>query len=116
MKYRIEISYEAQTELHEAYLWIHRDSPNNASRWRMSLLDTIRTLADLPQRCEVAPESSFLHKEIRQSLHGKRQGVYRILFTIEQDVVYILLIRHAARRFLGESGEAESEDNDIGGQ
>jgi plasmid stabilization system protein ParE len=107
MKYRIEITDEAQAELHEAYLWIFRESPANAARWRSKLLDAIRTLSDLPKRCEIAPESEHFNQEIRQLLFGKRLGVYRVLFSIEQKVIYILHIRHAARRYLSESSESE---------
>jgi plasmid stabilization system protein ParE len=113
MKYRIEISAEAQADLRDAYLWIYRDSPVSAAHWREKLLNTIQSLSELPLRCELAAESDYFQREIRQLLYGKRRGVYRILFTIEQDVIYILHIRHAARRFLGEFSEAEEpEEND----
>jgi plasmid stabilization system protein ParE len=112
MKYRIEISAEAQAELREAYLWIYGDSPGNAARWRQRILNAIRTLAELPQRCEIAPESESFRQEIRQLLFGKRSGVYRILFTIERDVIYILHIRHASRRILGETPEIDADEDD----
>jgi mRNA-degrading endonuclease RelE of RelBE toxin-antitoxin system len=34
---------------------------------------------------------------IRESLNGRRRGVYRIFFSIEDDEVSVLAIRHAAR-------------------
>jgi plasmid stabilization system protein ParE len=112
MKYRIEISAEAKAELRDAYLWIYQDSPENAARWRKRILNAIRTLSELPERCEIAPESVDFHQEIRQLLYGKRPGVYRILFTIVNDTIFIVHIRHAARRFLGESDSAEADEND----
>jgi hypothetical protein len=36
--------------------------------------------------------------EVRQLLYGRRPHTYRILFTIEGDVVQVLHIRHARRR------------------
>ncbi len=35
-------------------------------------------------------------------LHGKRQGVYRILFIIRRDTVYVLTVRHSAQRSLAD--------------
>jgi plasmid stabilization system protein ParE len=64
------------------------------------LLKALRSLAEHPQRCSLAPENEVFEEEIRQLLYGKRQNVSRILFTIREQTVYILHIRHAARPFL----------------
>ena len=45
-----------------------------------------------PTRCGIAPESEKSGEEIRQLLYGKRPHVYRILFIVRQDVVYVLHI------------------------
>jgi plasmid stabilization system protein ParE len=111
MKYRIEMTAEAVAELHDAYLWIRNDSPNHAVRWRLRILEAMQTLANMPERCEIAPESEHFHQEIRQLLFGKKSGVYRILFTIDRDVIYILHIRHSARRFFGEAYDVEEGEN-----
>jgi plasmid stabilization system protein ParE len=100
MKYRVEITSEAESEIREAYLWIRRDSPANAMRWRQGLLQTVRSLSQQPTRCPLAPESHHFKQEIRQLLYGKRGGVYRVLFLIDGNAVYILHVRHAAREFL----------------
>ena len=39
---------------------------------------------------------------MRQLLYGRKPHVYRILFTIEGDVVYVLRIRHGRRRHVDE--------------
>ena len=39
---------------------------------------------------------------MRQLLYGRKPHVYRILFTIEGDAVYVLRIRHGRRRRLDE--------------
>jgi plasmid stabilization system protein ParE len=100
MKYRVEITSEAEFEIKEAYLWIHRDSPANAARWRKGLLQAVRSLSQQPIRCPLAPESAYFKQEIRQLLYGKRAGVYRVLFVIAGNVVSILHVRHSAREFL----------------
>jgi plasmid stabilization system protein ParE len=100
MKHRVEITSEAESEIKEVYLWIHRDSPASAARWRQGLLTAVRSLSQQPTRCPLAPESAFFKQEIRQLLYGKRAGVYRMLFVIGEQTVSILHIRHAAREFL----------------
>ena len=100
MKYRVEITAEAEAEIKEAYLWIFRDSPANAARWRRGLLEAVRSLSQQPTRCPLAPESAFFKQDIRQLLYGKHGGVYRVLFVIEEKSVSILHVRHAAREFL----------------
>ena len=44
-----------------------------------------------------APENDAFEETIRQLLHGKKRGTYRILFTIKEGVVELLHVRHAAR-------------------
>jgi len=101
MKYRVEITAEAESEIREAYLWIHRDSPANAARWRRRLASSHSArLSQCPTRCGMAPESVYFKQEIRQLLYGKRTGVYRVLFVIADRIVYILHVGIGAREFL----------------
>ena len=100
MKYRVEITVEAESEIKDAYLWIHGDSPANAARWRRGLLEAVQSLSQQPTRCPLAPENVWFKQEIRQLLYGKRGGVYRVLFVIGEKTVSILHVRHSAREFL----------------
>jgi len=100
MNYRVEITAEGEAEIREAYLWIRRDSPANAARWRRGLLAAIRSLSQHPTRCPLAAESIFFKREIRQLLYGKRAGKHRVLFIIGEHVVSVLHVRHSARDFL----------------
>jgi len=34
---------------------------------------------------------------IREALHGKRRGAYRILYTVEGEVITVLAVRHSAQ-------------------
>jgi len=45
----------------------------------------------------LAPENEVFDFEVRKLLYGKRPHVYRILFTIENETVTILHIRHGRR-------------------
>ena len=98
MKYKLIIQPLALGELEEAYCWIAERSPENAARWFNRFLDALDTLNEHPQRCGLAPENDYVEQEIRQLLYGKRSGVYRALFTVREQEVRVLHIRHAARK------------------
>ncbi len=40
-----------------------------------------------PERCPIDPDSEVYGAEVRVLLHGKRRGVYRVLFVIRADTV-----------------------------
>ncbi|NEQ38116.1 MAG: type II toxin-antitoxin system RelE/ParE family toxin [Okeania sp. SIO3I5] len=101
MKYRVEITDVALAEAEEVYVWImDRFSPESAQQWFEGLMDAIESLNKSPKRFSLAPENDVFPEEIRQVLYGKGRGMYRILFTISESIVYILHVRHASRQFI----------------
>ena len=107
MKYIVEVTESAEVELDTAYRWLHDQySPEYAARWREGLLAAVGTLETFPERCALAPEGRTLRRRIRQLLYGKRHGAYRLLFEIRDRTVYVLHIRHAARRHLNPAAES----------
>jgi hypothetical protein len=50
----------------------------------------------------LASENGHFAEEIRQLLYGRGRNRYRILFTIGEEAVHVLHIRHGARRYLHE--------------
>jgi len=97
MKYHVEITEPADVDLEEAYCWIRDNhSPTRAAKWREGLYAKVDTLERMPERCGFAPENDWCDFELRQLLYGS----YRILFTIRADRVFVLHIRHGARRFV----------------
>ncbi len=83
--------------MESAYEYIEQDSPDRAHEWAVGLMDAIDTLKTFPGRCQIAHESEYFTQEIRQLLYGKGRGAYRVLFTVIDDTVSILHIRHGAR-------------------
>jgi len=50
-----------------------------------------------PERASVAPENSAFDETILQLLYGKgNRGTYRILFTILDQKVFVLHVRHGS--------------------
>jgi mRNA-degrading endonuclease RelE of RelBE toxin-antitoxin system len=60
-------------------------------------MDSIATLQDEPRRCAKARENDDFPEEIRQLIYGKSRNKYRIIFTIKEDIVYVLYVRHSSQ-------------------
>ena len=104
MTHAVHITTRALREIDEALAWLSERAPAAAARWHERLLEAVRSLEDNPARCGLAPESEWYPGELRQLLYGKRRGVYRILYEIRGNTVYILRVRHSAQALL-EPGE-----------
>ena len=87
----------AKLEIEAVYLWLEEYNPDYADPWFRDLMNTIATLQDKPKRCAFARENDDFAQEIRQLLYGKGRNKYRVIFTIEEDIVYILYVRHSAQ-------------------
>lgn len=94
MTYRVEFSRRAESDAYEAYRFIAQDSVANADRWFSRLVRAVESLEASPRRCRRAPENRYFEEDIRHLMFG----VYRILFTVRKDTVYVLHIRHGSRR------------------
>jgi plasmid stabilization system protein ParE len=100
VKYRVVIESSARSDIDAAYDWIKKRAPLAAIKWFNQVDYAIRSLARNPHRCVAAPESVEFEQNIRQLVHGRRAGRYRILFIVEADVVHVLHVRHGAQQHL----------------
>lgn len=99
MAFTIEFSERSIQDLDNIVHLIQADSPVNATRWRRKLEEKMRSLSDMPESHGFALENDRCDEAIRQLLHGR----YRVLFTVRGSSVYVLTIRHTARKTMGES-------------
>jgi plasmid stabilization system protein ParE len=99
MEFRVEHTDSAEMELAQGFDWVLQRSQSRAvaERWAKSLVEAIESLSRNPKRCPLAPENESFAEEVRQLLHGRGRGQRRIVFTIEEDVVKVLHVRHASR-------------------
>lgn len=89
--YRIEIKPTAENDLHRRFTQIEEESPQNAVRWYLGIIEAIEKLDQLAERCPLAPEDMDILRGIRHLIVGD----YRVLYVIEENVVSVLHIRHA---------------------
>ena len=104
--YAVRLTLEARTNLDAAFVRLATLSNEEVARaWRDGLLDALASLATLPERCPIAPESVlFPNGPVRQLLYQRRRGAptHRLLFTIHDGAadapfVRIQHIRHGAQ-------------------
>lgn len=100
MAHSVHITARALREIEKAIEWLAERSRPAAARWHQQLVEAVRSLENNPERCGLAPESEWYPGELRQLLHGKKRGVYRILFEVRGDTVHILRVRHSAQELL----------------
>lgn len=100
MEYRVEIAPDAYDEIDRVFEWIAKESPSAAADWLNGLFERLHSLATHPRRFPIAPENDVFEDEIRQLLHGTKHHAYRVLFAVAGSTVYIVHVRHAARRYL----------------
>jgi plasmid stabilization system protein ParE len=97
MTFQVELTPIAEMQIEQAYRWYRDRNPEFADRWFRSLMNTIATLQEKPQRCALAVEHEIFPEEVRQLLHGKSKNIYRVLFAIRDMTVYVLYVRHSAQ-------------------
>lgn len=98
MKYRVVVTARARTDAVEAFRWMFDRSPDAAARWFVGFEKALASLSKDPKRHPAAEEESErLGIPLRQMLYGRRRGAYRVLFSIEHDVVTLHFVRHGAQ-------------------
>lgn len=102
MSYEVAYAPNAIREVEDIYLWIKCRAPLSADRWRDDFIAKAESLSKDPTSHRLAPENSKFTCEIRQLLFRKRRSQFRIIFTIKEDKVIILTVRHHSRRPLDE--------------
>lgn len=97
MPHKVRLSDEALRQITAIGDYIAKNSPENARLWVVRLRMTIDTLGSFPKRHAVLYAAAEVGRDVRQTFFG----VYRILYEIQGDTVYVLTVRHGARRPIG---------------
>jgi plasmid stabilization system protein ParE len=108
VKYQVIVTPAALTGIRESFAYIHERSPLNGARWLQGLYKEIETLERFPERCAFAREREYLDDDLRQLVFKS----HRIVFTVakKEKRVYVVYVRHASRRAVGEPAGDEAEE------
>jgi plasmid stabilization system protein ParE len=113
MAYRVSLTATTEADAYAAFERIREVAPASAAPWLRNLFAAIVTLADMPSRCPVIPEADELGYPARHLLYGRRTGIYRIIFDIQEQSeegprVRVLRVWHGSRdRLTAEDIETE---------
>jgi plasmid stabilization system protein ParE len=103
MKHKLVVSDRAKRERDHAFDWYRANFSNEyAARWYTGISKAVVSLADNPFIGHLAAENDRFPFELYELLYGKRRNKHRILYTVENDAVVILHIRHSAQNELME--------------
>ena len=84
----------AQADIASIARWLAERSPHGARAWLHSYDDMVKRLKQQAHSCALAQEHDNFDLDVRQVLFKTRRGrVYRALFLIENQDVYILRVR-----------------------
>lgn len=99
MTHTVVFTEQAARELEEAADWWARHrSAKEAARWYAGFSEAISSLDTSPRRCPLARENERFRYELRELHYGLgSRPTHRAVFTVVNDMVLVLTIRHAAR-------------------
>ena len=108
MKYKVVLQQIAAADLTGYYDYAAQHSPIDALRWLERFEVALQSLDERPDRCSLAREHGKVDAEIREFHVGKRPYVFRVIFTIDGEIVRILRIRRSQRKTLSADDLRES--------
>jgi plasmid stabilization system protein ParE len=102
MAYLVEFAARAVRDLETLYVEKNAAESNAAARWYNGLEQAVYALALYPYRCHIVPEARRAKRKLRHLLYGNKPHVYRVIYEVDEkrQVVWVLTIRHGARRNL----------------
>lgn len=109
MAYRVSLTAPAEADAYAAFERIRAAAPRHAEKWLIRLFQAIFSLRTFPARCPLIPEARELGYPVRHLLFGKGNGVYRIIFHVQEDKQHVRVLRiwHASRDAISIADVAE---------
>ncbi len=102
MAYVVKIIPHAECDLAQLYRQVNAEYSDAALEWYLGIKKAILSLEQHPNRCPHAPEARKLKRKLRHMIYGKKPNVYRVIYELDEErqTVWVLTIRHGARRRL----------------
>ena len=98
MAFRVEFRPRAEQDLETLFRQLVQVAPLRGPQWVNGMESAIASLREMPGRCPIVRQFSKGAVEVRQLLYGRYPHRYKVYFTIQSGTVWILHIRHGARR------------------
>jgi plasmid stabilization system protein ParE len=98
VQYQVIITPSAKADIFETNAWLLENHPDIAEKWLWETSQKITSLSKFPERCPVSPENEAFDVTIRQLIYGKKPHTYRVLFSIQEEKVYVLRVRSTRQK------------------
>lgn len=106
MSFSVRELGKAQADKRHIFEWLYERSPRGAAAWLAAYDEMIERLRAGAGTFGPAYENAELDMDVRETFFKTRRGrVYRALFVIESDVVFVLRVRGP--------GQAPIQDSDL---
>ncbi len=92
MQYQVIVTPSAKADIFEINTWLLENYQDLAESWLWGISQAVSSLSKFPERCPISSESNAFDVVVRQLLYGKKPNIYRILFSIQDEKVYILRV------------------------
>lgn len=102
MQFEVLITPSAKADIFEINTWLLENHPDTAESWLYGISQAVTSLSKFPERCAVSSESEAFDVVVRQLIYGKKPHIYRILFSIQEEKVFILRVRSTKQQSLSE--------------
>lgn len=94
MSFKVRELPKARQDKRSIFRWLHERSPEGAASWLRAYDDLVGKLQRDVGSFGEAAENQDCDCDLRQALFKTRRGrVYRALFLIESEIVYVLRVR-----------------------
>ncbi len=104
MTWQVELTPNAESNLRSIFHWIAERSPDGAIRWNQAAKKALYSIESNPFACGFARENRHPKFEIRDKGFRTRRGsTYRIVFFIEENIVYVTHIRGPRQKTIPKS-------------
>jgi plasmid stabilization system protein ParE len=100
VQFQVIITPSDKADIFEINTWFLENYPDLAEKWLWGISKAVTSLSKFPERCPISPESEAFDIVVRQLIHGKKPYTYRILFSIQEEKVYILRVRSTRQQRL----------------
>ncbi len=106
MSHTLVIQARAKRDIHRIVTWIRKRSQTGSQRWLNALAKATNSILDQPSGLPFASELPLQELRVREKLFKTRRGLmYRILFLIDGDIVFVVRVRGSGQRPVRFSGK-----------
>jgi len=98
---QVSVSVRAGRDIRQSFAWLLSERGRAyAEKWYVRIRVAMESLSENAEQWAEAAESEWYGPALREKLVGRKRQTYRVIFEIQNDVVYVQRIRHISQDYL----------------